>query len=243
MGWARLRSDTELNNSTSALELFPSSLTCHGDAAGSPWSAALCSNVSSGQGDWWPLQLYWQGEADPLQPELVQVDPVLRLLLLGDGLTTRTLAALTQEPIQAHLLDTGRVELLAEQSAAPQSMQRLTKDLARLGSPLLRRRVWLCGATSQQPLLYATSWWNSDHLAQYLPHPDLPIGQNLIQEKLETFREVRRLYYGEAEPIARLLNCPGPFWARHYLLLHRGQPLTVIYEVFSSRLGAKFLTG
>lgn len=243
MGWARLRSDTELNNSTSALELFPSSLTCHGDAAGSPWSAAFCSNVSSGQGDWWPLQLYWQGEADPLQPELVQVDPVLRLLLLGDGLTTRTLAALTQEPIQAHLLDTGRVELLAEQSAAPQSMQRLTKDLARLGSPLLRRRVWLCGATSQQPLLYATSWWNSDHLAQYLPHPDLPIGQNLIQEKLETFREVRRLYYGEAEPVARLLNCPGPFWARHYLLLHRGQPLTVIYEVFSSRLGAKFLTG
>jgi chorismate lyase len=243
MGWARLRSDTELNSSTSALELFPSSLTCHGDAAGSPWSAALCSNVSSGQGDWWPLQLYWQGEADPLQPELVQVDPVLRLLLLGDGLTTRTLAALTQEPIQAHLLDTGRVELLAEQSAAPQSMQRLTKDLARLGSPLMRRRVWLCGATSQQPLLYATSWWNSDHLAQYLPHPDLPIGQNLIQEKLETFREVRRLYYGEAEPIARLLNCPGPFWARHYLLLHRGQTLTVIYEVFSSRLGAKFLTG
>jgi chorismate lyase len=174
---------------------------------------------------------------------LVQVDPVLRLLLLGDGLTTRTLAALTQEPIQAHLLDTGRVELLAEQSAAPQSMQRLTKDLARLGSPLLRRRVWLCGATSQQPLLYATSWWNSDHLAQYLPHPDLPIGQNLIQEKLETFREVRRLYYGEAEPIARLLNCRGPFWARHYLLLHRGQPLTVIYEVFSSRLQARVLSG
>ncbi|MFT0744991.1 chorismate pyruvate-lyase family protein [Synechococcus sp. RC10B2] len=225
------------------MELFPSSLTCHGDAAGSPWSAALCSNVSSGQGDWWPLQLYWQGEADPLQPELVQVDPVLRLLLLGDGLTTRTLAALTQEPIQAHLLDTGRVELLAEQSAAPQSMQRLTKDLARLGSPLMRRRVWLCGATSQQPLLYATSWWNSDHLAQYLPHPDLPIGQNLIQEKLETFREVRRLYYGEAEPVARLLNCRGPFWARHYLLLHRGQPLTVIYEVFSSRLQARVLSG
>ncbi|PIK94192.1 hypothetical protein SYN60AY4M2_01370 [Synechococcus sp. 60AY4M2] len=225
------------------MELFPSSLTCHGDAAGSPWSAALCSNVSSGQGDWWPLQLYWQGEADPLQPELVQVDPVLRLLLLGDGLTTRTLAALTQEPIQAHLLDTGRVELLAEQSAAPQSMQRLTKDLARLGSPLLRRRVWLCGAASQQPLLYATSWWNSDHLAQYLPHPDLPIGQNLIQEKLETFREVRRLYYGEAEPVARLLNCRGPFWARHYLLLHRGQPLTVIYEVFSSRLQARVLSG
>jgi chorismate lyase len=174
---------------------------------------------------------------------LVQVDPVLRLLLLGDGLTTRTLAALTQEPIQAHLLDTGRVELLAEQSAAPQSMQRLTKDLARLGSPLLRRRVWLCGATSQQPLLYATSWWNSDHLAQCLPHPDLPIGQNLIQEKLETFREVRRLYYGEAEPVARLLNCRGPFWARHYLLLHRGQPLTVIYEVFSSRLQARVLSG
>ena len=173
----------------------------------------------------------------------MQVDPVLRLLLLGDGLTTRNLATLTLEPIQARLLDTAQVELLAEQSAVPKSMPQLAKDLARLGSPLMRRRVCLCGAASQQPLLYATSWWNPEHLARYLPHPDLPIGQNLIQEKLETFREVRRLYCGEAEPIARLLNCPGPFWARHYLLLHRGQPLTVIYEVFSSRLRARVLSG
>jgi chorismate lyase len=196
-----------------------------------------------GQAEWWPLRLQWQGEADPLQPELLGVDPLLRLLLLGDGLTTRNLATLTLEPIQAHLLDTAQVELLAEQSAVPKSMPQLARDLARLGSPLMRRRVWLGGAASQQPLLYATSWWNSDHLAQYLPHPDLPIGQNLIQEKLETFREVRRLYYGEAEPVARLLNCRGPFWARHYLLLHRGQPLTVIYEVFSSRLQARVLSG
>ena len=196
-----------------------------------------------GQAEWWPLRLQWQGEADPLQPELLGVDPLLRLLLLGDGLTTRNLATLTLEPIQAHLLDTAQVELLAEQSAVPKSMPQLARDLARLGSPLMRRRVWLGGAASQQPLLYATSWWNAEHLTQYLPHPDLPIGQNLIQEKLETFREVRRLYYGEAEPIARLLNCPGPFWARHYLLLHRGQPLTVIYEVFSSRLQARVLSG
>ncbi len=174
---------------------------------------------------------------------LLPLDPVLRLLLLGDGLTTRSLATLTHEPIRAHLLDTGRVELLAEQRAVPKSMQRLGQDLARLGSPLMRRRVCLWGAASQQPWLYATSWWNPAHLAQYLPHPDLPIGQNLVQEKLETFREVRRLYYGEAEPIARLLNCPGPFWARHYLLFHRGRPLTVIYEVFSSRLQAKVVPG
>jgi chorismate--pyruvate lyase len=213
----------------------------------SPWPSACSAKETflgnMGQAEWWPLRLQWQGEADPLQPELLGVDPLLRLLLLGDGLTTRNLATLTLEPIQAHLLDTAQVELLAEQSAVPKSMPQLAKDLARLGSPLMRRRVWLGGAASQQPLLYATSWWNAEHLARYLPHPDLPIGQNLIQEKLETFREVRRLYYGEAEPIARLLNCPGPFWARHYLLLHRGQPLTVIYEVFSSRLGAKFLTG
>ena len=230
------------------MELSPSPLTCHAAASGSPWSAALRSadgslgNVSSGQGDWWPLQLHWQGEPDPVQPELVQVDPVLRLLLLGDGFTTRNLAALIQEPIQAHLLDTGRVDLQAEQGTAPKSMQQLARDLGRLGSPLMRRRVWLCGATSQQPLLYATSWWNSEHLVQYLPHPDRPIGQNLIQEKLETFRELRGLYHGEADPVARLLQCPGPFWARHYLLLHRGQPLTVIYEVFSPRLAARALS-
>ncbi|MFS8867422.1 chorismate pyruvate-lyase family protein [Synechococcus sp. H65.1] len=231
------------------MELFPSLSLGHAFGAAPPKSSAgsaeegFLGNVPSGQAEWWPLRLQWQGEADPLHPELMQVDPVLRLLLLGDGLTTRNLATLTLEPIQAQLLDTAQVELLAEQSTVPKSMPQLAKDLARLGSPLMRRRVCLWGAASQRPLLYATSWWNPAHLAQYLPHPDLPIGQNLIQEKLETFRELGRLYYGEAEPIARLLNCPGPFWARHYLLLHRGQPLTVIYEVFSSRLGAKVLPG
>ncbi len=176
-----------------------------------------------------------------MQPREVQIDPLLRLLLLGDGFTTRNLAALVQEPIQAHLLDTGAVDLSAEQRATPKPMQQLARDLARLGSPLLRRRVWLSGATSQQPLLYATSWWNPDHLARHLPNPKKPIGQNLIQEQLETFRELRRLYCGQAEPIAQLLGCPGPFWARHYLLLHKGKPLTVIYEVFSPRLSVQGL--
>ncbi|MEN9226657.1 MAG: chorismate pyruvate-lyase family protein [Thermostichus sp. HHBFW_bins_43] len=195
--------------------------------------------MPSSGADWWPLQLHWQGEADPVQLRLAQVDPLLRLLLLGDGFTTRNLAALTQEPIQAHLLDTGPVDLLAEQNATPQPMQQLAEDLAQLGSPLMRRRVWLSGAVSQQPLLYATSWWNSEHLLEHLPDPAKPIGQNLIQERLETFRELRSLYCGQAEPIAHLLGHRGPFWARHYLLLHKGEPLTVIYEVFSPRLGAQ----
>ncbi|MGQ9837881.1 MAG: chorismate pyruvate-lyase family protein [Cyanobacteriota bacterium] len=228
------------------MEPFPSLFTCHADEVGStcvsiPTPAGTSSGEASPPGqadcaDWWPLQLDWQGDADPVQP--LQVNPLLRLLLLGDGFTTRNLAALTQEPIQAHLLDTGLVDLLAEQSSIPKSMQRLSKDLARLGSPLMRRRVWLSGATSQQPLLYATSWWNPDHLLDHLPNPAQPIGQNLIQERLETFRELRSLYCGQAAPIAQLLGCSGPFWARHYLLLHEGEPLTVIYEVFSPRLSA-----
>ncbi|MHC5832457.1 MAG: chorismate pyruvate-lyase family protein, partial [Nostoc sp.] len=28
----------------------------------------------------------------------------------------------------------------------------------------------------------------------------------------------------------------GPFWGRHYLFWHHGQPLTLIYEVFSPYL-------
>ncbi len=226
------------------MERSPSLFTCHADEVGSAWvPVPTCADTPSGEAsptsdaDWWPLQLHWQGEADPLQP--LQVDPLLRLLLLGDGFTTRSLATLTQEPIQAHLLDTGPVDLLAEQKTTPKLMQRLAKDLAQLGSPLMRRRVWLCGAISQQPLLYATSWWNPEHFLDHLLDPTKPIGQNLIQERLETFRELRSLYCGQSDPIAHLLGCPGPFWARHYLLLHRGEPLTVIYEVFSPRLAAK----
>lgn len=226
------------------MERFPSPPEHDVVEVGSTYASVAADFPSEGYSsttaaDWWPLHLLWQGEADPSAPELAKVDPVLRLLLLGDGFTTRNLACLTRDRIQSHLIDNGSVELVAELGTLPAQMQKLAQDLAQMGSPLMRRRVWLSGTTSRHPLLYATSWWNPEHLLEHLPDPTKPIGQNLIQERLETFRELRNLYFGQADPIAHLLGCSGPFWARHYLLLHKGKPLTVIYEVFSPRLGVQ----
>ena len=37
-------------------------------------------------------------------------------------------------------------------------------------------------------------------------------------------------------PLEQAFNESGPFWGRHYLFWHHGQPLTLIYEVFSPYL-------
>jgi chorismate lyase len=47
------------------------------------------------------------------------------------------------------------------------------------------------------------------------------------------YRDVQGIYYGHSEALESGFQEKGPFWGRHYLFWHHGQPLTLIYEVFS----------
>ncbi|NET38640.1 MAG: DUF98 domain-containing protein, partial [Cyanothece sp. SIO1E1] len=44
------------------------------------------------------------------------------------------------------------------------------------------------------------------------------------------------VHYGHSLGLETAFGQAGPFWGRYYLFWHNGQPLTLIYEVFSPYL-------
>lgn len=99
------------------------------------------------------------------------------------------------------------------------------------------------------PLVYASSWWPAATVDRYLADRSQPIWMSLSQGHVELYREVHGLYCGTApERLRQLLELGGSggggeeegaeegLWGRQYIFWSGGQPLTLIYEVFSSRL-------
>ncbi len=148
------------------------------------------------------------------------------MLLLGDGSPTRHLQLLTGEPTEVDVIDMSAIGM--DNDSAPNS-------LAVVPGPRIRRQVWLRTASGQR-LAYATSWWEARHVDEYLENKSLPIWASLAKLRTELYRDVQGIYYGESPALTQAFGETGPFWGRHYLFWHRGQPLTLIYEVFSPYL-------
>jgi chorismate lyase len=177
--------------------------------------------------NWHNLQPIWQGDQAAVQSGLAhsQLPPAWQLLLLGDGSPTRHLQLLTGEPIEVDVLDMSVVGM--DPDGAP-------PEILEIPGPRLRRQVWL-RTVSGQRLAYATSWWNAEHVDEYLQNRSIPIWASLAKLRTELYRDVRGIACGHS-PILTAALGPGPLWSRHYLFWHRGQPLTLIYEVFSPNL-------
>lgn len=177
---------------------------------------------------WHRLIPLWQGEEKIVQQGLPhsQLAPAWQLLLLGDGSPTRHLQLLTGEPTEVDVIDMSNIGM--DSDAAPNLIQAVP-------GPRLRRQVWL-RTTSGQRLAYATSWWEASHVDEYLQNRNLPIWASLTRLRTELYRDVQGIYYGNCAALESAFEQHGPFWGRHYLFWHHGQPLTLIYEVFSPYL-------
>jgi chorismate lyase len=177
---------------------------------------------------WNALEPIWQGGADLVQTGLPhqQLPPAWQILLLGDGSPTRHLQLLTGEPTEVDVIDMSSIGM--DNDHAPSSLQIVP-------GPRVRRQVWLRTASGQR-LAYATSWWEARHVDEYLENKSLPIWASLAKLRTELYRDVQGIYYGESPVLAEAFGEAGPFWGRHYVFWHRGEPLTLIYEVFSPYL-------
>jgi chorismate lyase len=71
---------------------------------------------------------------------------------------------------------------------------------------------------------------------EYLQNRSLPIWASLARLRTELYRDVQGVYHGHSAELEQAFEQTGPFWGRHYLFWHHGQPLTLIYEVFSPYL-------
>jgi chorismate lyase len=193
-------------------------------------SKIVSGNVSSDAciPDWERLDVYW----NKVQPSILEgipqhmLAPAWQMLLLGDGSTTRHLRLLTGEPITVQVLNMSPIGMNTD--CAP-------KMILELPGPRLRRQVWL-QTVSGQRLAYATSWWEASHVDKYLRDRALPIGSNLANLRMEFFRDVCEVFLGNSEALEAGFGYPGPYWGRYCLFWHNGNPLTLIYEVFSPYL-------
>ena len=177
---------------------------------------------------WHRLTPIWQGGEEIVKKGLphTQLSPLWQMLLLGDGSPTRQVQMLTGEPTEVDVIDMSAIAL--DLDGAPGIIQAIP-------GPRLRRQVWVRTASGQR-LLYATSWWEASHVDEYLKNRSLPIWASLTQLRTELYRDVQGIYYGNNKALEAGFQQKGPFWGRHYLFWHNGQPLTLIYEVFSPYL-------
>ncbi len=177
---------------------------------------------------WHSLDPIWQGGEEVVQQGLPhhQLSPTWQILLLGDGSPTRHLQLLTGESTEVDVIDMSPIG--KDNDGAPEEIEAIS-------DPRLRRQVWLRTASGQR-LAYAASWWDANHVDEYLQNRSLPIWKSLSLLHTELYRDVRGICYGNSPALEKAFKQPGPFWGRHYLFWHDRQPLTLIYEVFSPYL-------
>jgi chorismate lyase len=180
------------------------------------------------QGSWHSIAPLWQGDEKVVQQGLphCQLAPTWQMLLLGDGSPTRHLQLLTGEATEVDVIDMSAIG--TDLDGAPRQIQVVP-------GPRVRRQVWLRTASGQR-LAYATSWWEASHVDEYLQNRSLPIWASLTRLRTELYRDVQGIYFGHSLELERAFGQVGPLWGRHYLFWHHGQPLTLIYEVFSPYL-------
>ncbi|GBF82793.1 chorismate lyase [Aphanothece sacrum] len=177
---------------------------------------------------WHALDLIWQGDETNVKQGLPhhQLSPAWQILLLGDGSPTRYLQLLTTEKTEVDLIDMSTIG--KNNDGAPNQVDIISE-------PRLRRQVWLRTASGQR-LAYAASWWDANHVDDYLQNRSLPIWESLSRLHTELYRDIQGIYYGHSLALEKAFQEKGPFWGRHYLFWHDRKPLTLIYEVFSPYL-------
>jgi chorismate lyase len=122
------------------------------------------------QKDWYRLHLVWEGGEAEIQEGLPhsQLAPAWQLMLLGDGSPTRHLQLLTHQPTEVDVIDMSLIGM--ELDHAPAVIESIP-------GPRLRRQVWLKTASVER-LAYACSWWEANHINEYLQNSSLPIWEN-----------------------------------------------------------------
>lgn len=151
-----------------------------------------------------------------------------RILLTTDGMVTEMLEAYLQE----HMIVS---KLAQSESRVPRRIRELQLDE---GSTVMHRRILLQGQDSQANHLYAESSIAVDRLIDPiragLMHSRKPIGLLILENRLETFREILvceteaagdlAIHFGIAEDAALL--------SRTYLVFARSVPIMLITEKF-----------
>lgn len=156
------------------------------------------------------------------------LNAIHRILLTTDGTVTDMLEAYFQEPMEVMPL----AQRLEHSDTRVDEL-----DLA-AGQPILRREILLRGKVSGRTVLHADSIVVPDRLSERLREGLLgqrrPIGELLLADKLETYREILHCTRREAGTLAQHFHLyeTAPFLTRTYVISVGGQGIMRITETF-----------
>ena len=174
----------------------------------------------------------WQGSEADIRKGLPfnVLSPIWQMFLLGDGAPTRHLQLLTQSEIS--------VDVIA-MTAIGDDDDHAPADISAIAAPRIRRQIWLRSAQTGEIFSHATSWWSESTMQKYLKDPSLPIWVSLNQKYTELYRDLKGIYQGACPNVNDAFGYPeiNTYWGRHYLLWHGGEPITMIYEIYSPAIG------
>ena len=143
------------------------------------------------------------------------IPPIWRIILLGDGSFTRHSQILTYSTsvinhICTHIYIKNNIH----------------------SSSYVNRKIWI-GTNKRKNLIFASSWWNLIEYEKVYKDPSKAIGSFLIQSELDFYRDIHGIFLGYSLELELIFASTGPFWGRYYTLFHKGQPVSIIYEIFS----------
>ena len=174
----------------------------------------------------------WQGSEADIRKGLPfnLLSPTWQMFLMGDGAPTRHLQLLTQSEISVDVVAMTPID--DDDDNAP-------SDIAAIAAPRIRRQIWLRSQQTGEIFSHATSWWSEKTMQKYLKDPSLPIWVSLNQKYTELYRDLKGIYKGHCPRLADAFGYPeiDTYWGRHYLLWHGGEPITMIYEIYSPAIG------
>ena len=157
-----------------------------------------------------------------------------RILLISDGTLTDAIEAAYLEPIQL-------VKLGIQSAPARSAVESL--DL-KSGEWLMQRDILLRGATSGNNYVYARTLIALDkldpNLRRDLIESDNPIGRLWVQYKLETRKEILKIWRLPAGRLGRYFGhaASAGLLARTYRVISGGEPVMLITEYFPLEPGA-----
>ncbi|MEP9410005.1 MAG: DUF98 domain-containing protein [Candidatus Brocadia sp.] len=163
----------------------------------------------------------------PINPR--DITPFQRILLTTDGMVTEILEAYLWERMKVVKLSQEHVTL--ESDISPLEVEK--------GRRVMRREVLLCGRLSQKNHLYAESIIIPDRLdekiSDSLLNTSKPIGLLILENRLETFREILDCGKEEAQNLADYFGIKRSDFLifRTYRVFSNRQPVMLITEKFA----------
>jgi chorismate-pyruvate lyase len=156
------------------------------------------------------------------------LDPLQRVLLVTDGTLTEILEANFFERIRL-------VKISQRLISATTAHVLLDPDP---GEALIERKILLQGEESHRNYAYAESLIAVDRLGQsfhdQLLHSNTPLGRLWLENKLETFKELKEVRSQSASGLSHYFECAdtAPLLVRTYRVFSATKPVMVITEYF-----------